>query len=191
MLMDMSPARMAFFEISGDVIIPNTTIVDITIEAENIWIKGGSLKAGKDTPFAKKLTIRLLGAQNATGFTVSPDLTGNKMFVNTGRLELIGVPPTTTWTRLTAFANKGATTLKVASTTGWKAGDQLGISPSFSTFSEYEKVTIVTVNSATNVTISPALQYAHFGDTVPTINKTYGVLDMRTGVAHLTRNIKI
>lgn len=188
----MNPQRIGYFEISGDVIIPNTTNIDITIEAENIWIKGGSFKAGTTSnPFPKKLTIRLLGVQNATGFTVSPDLTGNKMFVNTGRLELIGVPPTTTWTRLTAFANKGATTLRVASTAGWKAGDQLGISPSFSAFNEYEKVTIVSVNSATNVTITPALQYAHFGDTVPTINKTYGVLDMRTGVAHLTRNIKI
>ena len=85
--MDMNPARIGYFEINGDVIVPNTTNIDIAIEAENIWIKGGSFKAGTTQyPFPKKLTIRLLGVQNATGFTVSPDLTGNKMLVNTGTL---------------------------------------------------------------------------------------------------------
>ena len=71
--MDINPVRMGYFEISGDVLLQNTTNFDVTIEAENIWIKGGSLKAGTSAnPFPKKLTIRLLGAQNATGFTVSP-----------------------------------------------------------------------------------------------------------------------
>ncbi len=52
-------------------------------------------------------------------------------------------------------------------------------------------MTITAVNSATNVSITPALQFAHFGDANPTIVKSYGTMDMRTGVAHLTRNIKI
>jgi len=84
-IMDMNPARIAYFEINGDVIIQDTQ--DITIVAENIWIKGGSLKAGtSSTPFTHQFKIQLNGNQNATGFTVSPDLTGNKMLVNTGRL---------------------------------------------------------------------------------------------------------
>jgi len=51
-------------------------------------------------------------------------------------------------------------------------------------------VTITAINS-NNITFTPALQYAHYGDANPTIVKSYGTLDMRTGVAHLTRNIKI
>ena len=121
-LMDMNPARIAYFEINGDIIIEDKR--DIYIVAENIWIKGGSLKAGSaEAAFTHSLKIQLNGVQNATGFTVSPDLTGNKMFVVTGRLQLFGVAPGTTWTRLTEFANAGATSIKVSSTTGWKVGD--------------------------------------------------------------------
>ena len=112
------------------------------------------------------------------------------MFVNTGRLELYGMPPETIWTRLTTFADRNSTWIKVASATGWKVGDELGISPSFTATNEYEKVTITAINGL-NITFTPALKYAHFGDTNPTIVKTYGTLDMRTGVAHLSRNIKI
>jgi hypothetical protein len=60
---------------------------------------------------------------NDTGITVSPDLVGNKMIVNTGRLELFGTPPATIWTKLTAFANIGETSITLESASGWKIGD--------------------------------------------------------------------
>lgn len=120
--MDMNPANITYFEINGDVIIPDTQ--DIKIVAQNIWIKGGSLKAGlKSTPFTHNLTIEMTGDKSGTGFTVSPDLTGNKMFVVTGRLELFGAAPSSIWTRMTAFADAGATSITVASAAGWKVGD--------------------------------------------------------------------
>ena len=129
--MDMNPAKIAYFEINGDIIIEDKR--DLTIIAENIWITGsGSLKAGTaTTAFTHFLTIQLIGNQNATGFTVSPDLTGNKMFVVTGRLELFGVAPGSVWSRMTAFADKGATSIVVGSTTGWRIGDEISIAPSF------------------------------------------------------------
>ena len=71
---------------------------------------------------------------------------------------------------MTAFADKGATSIKVSSTTGWKVGDQIGIAPSFNGQTEFEKVTITAINSY-NVTFTPALQYAHFGDVNATIVK--------------------
>ncbi len=84
-IMDMNPARIAYFEINGDVIIEDAR--DITIVAENIWVKSGSIKAGTaEVAFSHQLLFQLNGNQNATGFTVSPDVTGNKMFVVTGRL---------------------------------------------------------------------------------------------------------
>lgn len=111
------------------------------------------------------------------------------MFVVTGRLELYGNPPATTWTRLTTFADKGATSINVNSTTGWAVGDQIGIAPSFSNPLEFEKVTITNL-SGNLVSFTPALNYSHFGNSSTTISKPYGTLDMRAGVAHLTRNIK-
>lgn len=112
------------------------------------------------------------------------------MIVNTGRLELFGNPPGTIWTRLTAFADKGATSITVGNVTGWKVGDELGLAPSFSGQKEFEKVTITAITGNV-VSITPALQYSHYGDPTATIIKSYGTMDMRTGVGHLTRNIQI
>jgi hypothetical protein len=49
----------------------------------------------------------------------------------------------------------------------------------------------ITAISGNTVTITPTLAYTHFGDTNATIQNNYGTLDMRAGVGHLTRNIKI
>lgn len=149
------------------------------------------MKAGEaGAAFTHSLKIQLNGNQNATGFTVSPQLTGNKMFVVTGRLELYGTAPSTVWTTMTTFANAGATSITVSNSTGWKVGDEIGIAPSFMAPKEFEKVTITGINGST-ISFTPALQYSHFGDVNPTIVKPYGTLDMRTAVGHLTRNIKI
>jgi len=45
------------------------------------------------------------------------------MFVVTGNLELYGSPPATAWSRLTAFADIGATSITVGNVSGWKIGD--------------------------------------------------------------------
>lgn len=49
-------------------------------------------------------------------------------------------------------------------------------------------ITAITQNV---VTFTPPLKYSHFGAIDPTIVKSYGILDMRAAVGHLTRNIKI
>jgi hypothetical protein len=59
------------------------------------------------------LTFQINGLKDDPGFAVSPELAGNKMFVNTGRLELFGVAPTSIWTRMTAFASIGDTSITV------------------------------------------------------------------------------
>ncbi len=48
---------------------------------------------------------------------------GNKLFAVTGTLRLIGNPPATTWTKLSAYANVGATSISVLSASGWAIGD--------------------------------------------------------------------
>ena len=45
--------------------------------------------------------------------------------------------------------------------------------------------------TSNSVTFTPALTYDHYGDSSPTIVKSYGTLDTRAGIVHLTRNIKI
>ena len=53
-IMDVNPAIFGYFEINGDIIIQDK--LNIEIIADNIWIKGGSIKAGKvELPFTHDL----------------------------------------------------------------------------------------------------------------------------------------
>lgn len=83
-------------------------------------------------------------------------------------------------TTLTADASAGATSITVGSTSGWKAGDELAFGSSTRTFSQFEKRTISSVDSATTATLTSGLTNAHSG-TSPA----------NTEVFHLTRNFKI
>lgn len=124
------------------------------------------------------------------GFIINPDIAGTKMFIVTGLLSLYGQAPSTVWTKLTAIAKPGNTTISVSSTSGWNVGDQIAIAPSFNNASEHEVVTITSINSGTSVSFTPALKYTHYGAGSATISNSIGTLDTRAGVAHLTRNIK-
>jgi hypothetical protein len=151
----------------------------------------GSLNAGtSSTPYPGKLTIKLNGNKNDIGIVIDPQVAGNKMLAVTGKLQLFGPIPTTTWTKLTAFARPGDTTIDVISTAGWQIGDELAIAPSFSSAAQHEKVKITAINGNT-VTFTPALIYKHYGAANPTVTNAVGTLDTRTGVGHLSRNIKI
>ena len=121
-IMNAQPATINYLEINGDVYIDDT--IDLSITANNIWIKGGSLNAGTSSaPLNHSLTITLNGNKEDVGLTVDPGLTGNKMLVVTGELYLYGKPPATTWSVLTAIALRGATSITVSSASGWAAGD--------------------------------------------------------------------
>jgi len=73
-----------------------------------------------------------------------------------------------------------AATLTVASTSGWAANDTLGVAATSQTYTDCENPTILTVDSATQVTLTAALTKNHSGDS-PT----------QAEVIHLTRNVKI
>ncbi len=45
--------------------------------------------------------------------------------------------------------------------------------------------------SGKTITFTPALQFEHYGAATATISNTYGVLDARSAVGLLTRNIRI
>lgn len=128
-LMDVDPAPILYLIIDGDVIVNQR---NTSISAYMIWIRAGSLAAGNaSVPFNYSLTITLLGNESDAGYSISPLAQGSKFIVVTGNLSLFGNVPSTVWTRLTAGAFAGNTTISVASTSGWAVGDQLVIGPSF------------------------------------------------------------
>ena len=189
-LMDIQPNVFGDWLIRGDVIIPDTNL-DVHIKARNIWIKSGSIKAGTSSvPYPGKLTFEILGNKNDRSYVIDPVIAGNKLFVVTGRLELYGPVPNTAWTKLTAMARRGDTTIKVISTAGWEVGAEISIAPSFNDASQHEKVTITAI-SGTTVTFTPALQFTHYGASGATVTNAAGTLDTRAAVGYLTRNIRV
>ena len=165
---------------------------DVTLTANSIWIKAGSLKSEKNEDtgvHTNKITFELLGNKNDRGYVFTPELAENKIFVVTGRLELFGPTPATQWTKLKSFAHAGDTSIIVGSASGWAVGDEIVIGPSFTSADEHEKLTITSISGST-VSFTPALQFNHYGANSKTIDNDYGTLDTRAAVGHLTRNIK-
>ena len=57
----------------------------------------------------------------------------------------------------------GQTTLGVDTDTGWLSGDEIGIAPTGSTYSEYEKRTLNANAGASSLSVSAGLTYSHLG----------------------------
>ena len=64
------------------------------------------------------------------------------------------------------------------------------IAPSYSNSNEFEEVTITAVNGNL-VSFVPALLYEHYGAPSATISNSFGVIDTRSAVGMLTRNVRI
>lgn len=105
----------------------------INISAEGIYNQGTIVAEGSttDSAYTNTLNIELLGIRTtSTQFIISNDIAvGNKVIANVGTIKLIGNPPATTATRLTAPLAAGSTTITVDSATGWAVGDTLAIAP--------------------------------------------------------------
>lgn len=186
--MDMDPAFINVFEIHGDVIVDER---DTVVMARYMWLRAGSFRAGNSTnPFAYKLDIHINGSKTDLTFVVNNKTAANKYMVVTGRLGLFGAAPATTQTRLTSKAAASATEITVESADGWVVGDELAIAPSFNNAYEFEKVTITGI-TGTTVSISPALNFTHYGAPTTTVTNAIGTIDMRAAVGHLTRRIRI
>jgi hypothetical protein len=136
LVIDMDPNPINNLTIDGLLIADDT--IDINIVANFIFIRAGNFTAGSPTkPFTHKLNIQLNGAKTDTAQVIDPLLTGNKLFVVTGALNLYGSPPITAIATLTETAFKGSSAIKVNDHTDWKAGDTITLAPSFALYSEY------------------------------------------------------
>ena len=80
----------------------------------------------------------LHGEKDDPFLVVDADAAGNKIMVVTGGLEFYGATPNTIWTRLTAIAPVGTTSITVVEADGWVVGDRIVIAPSYAGQAEYE-----------------------------------------------------
>ena len=178
----------------------------VTLEAEYIEIKGGTLQAGSaESPFPddKRAVIRLHGHRHSVNLVFGREIfvQGAKSLGVFGKLALFGSPRAgaLTWA---ALADGGApasgTTASVqADLTGWVAGDEVVLTPTGYHPDEAEKrtlaadpaVTIAADGTATSVlTFTEALQYSHTAST-----ETHGSrsMEMRGHVGLLSRNVVV
>jgi hypothetical protein len=189
-LLDVDPAPLDFLVIDGILYADDTRDVNITANA--IHVRAGNVTTGTaGRAFHKRFIIQINGKKNDSGFTIDPSFSGNKFLVVTGSLSLQGKPPATASTVLTQTAPAGSNLVWVGSSLDWAVGDQLVLSSSFSSRTEHERVTIQSLNAEGSVTLTANLQFTHYGASSITINNTFGTLDTRTRVGHLSRNIKI
>src|SRR5690606_88042 len=104
------------------------------------------------------------------------------IMISGGTLNLHG-DRTHTWTKLSATAEAGSTTIQVLDASGWRVGDEIVLASTDYNPRQAE-VRRITALRGNTITLDRPLEYMHFGKI------TFDV-DERGEVGLLTRNIKI
>jgi cell migration-inducing and hyaluronan-binding protein len=182
-------AKVKSLTINGALIFED--VKDLNLSSDWILVNGprGWLGIGEENkPHTRRATITLTANDpNENVIGEAPMNMGTKFLgAMGGVIEIHGASARkASKTLLNANVAPGATRLTVADATGWAVGDQIVVAPSGFEPREAEVVTITAVSGA-EITISPALKYAHWGSLQAYDAKT---LDQRAEVALMTRNI--
>lgn len=187
LLLDTATAPLAGLAIEGRLVADPAK--DVAITARYVMVHGANaaLEIGSEgAPHARRATITL------TGTASDPDVMGMGTKVlgvmAGGRLDLHGASAAkTAWTRLASDAQPGATSIELAESVNWAAGDTIVLAPSGFAPEEGEVAAIASV-SGTRVTLAAPLRHTHLG-TVQTIEGR--AVDMRAEVGLLSRNVVV
>ncbi len=177
-ILDVSPPALNGVTINGTLTFADKSDLELTTE----WIMlHGELAIGTEAkPHTRKATITL--TDTVKGEEVMVGMGDRGIMISGGTLNLHG-STTNTWSKLSATANAGATSIQVLDAKGWKVGDEIVLASTDFDPRQAERRTISSISGNT-ITLDKKLDYMHFG------KLTFGV-DERGEVAMLTRNIKI
>lgn len=188
-LLDIDTPVLNLILIQGGKLMFDREKPSLHLQAEKILITDkGALEVGtEDNPFPGKATITLHGHVRSREMPVY----GTKMIaLREGTLDLHGQHVPTTWTRLGATADVGATELHLTQAVTWKPGDQIVLAPTGKSQREYEELTIVAVrNGNKTLQIKPPLKYKHIS-IVQSFDGKHTV-ETRAEVGYLTRNVLV
>jgi hypothetical protein len=176
-ILDVSPPALGGVTINGKLSFADNADVELTTE----WIMlHGELEVGTEArPFTRKGTITL------TDNVKDEQLMGmgdRGIMLSGGTLNLHG-DRTNAWTKLSATANAGATSIQVLDAKGWRVGDEIVLASTDYDPRQAERRTISAI-SGNNITLDKKLEFMHFGKI------TFDV-DERGEVGLLSRNIKV
>src|SRR5687767_512622 len=177
-VLDVSPPALGGLSIDGKLSFSNNADLELTTE----WIMlHGELAIGTEgKPHTRKATITL--TDNVKGEEVMAGMGDRGIMIAGGTLNLHGAT-TNAWSKLSATANAGATSIQVLDARGWKVGDEIVLASTDFDPRQAERRTITSIRGNT-ITLDRKLDFMHFGKI------TFGV-DERGEVGLLTRNIKI
>src|SRR6187431_2403946 len=177
-ILDVSPPALGGLSIDGKLSFADNADLELTTE----WIMlHGELAIGTEArPHTRKATITL--TDNVKGEEVMVGMGDRGIMISGGTLNLHG-STTNTWSKLSATANAGATSIQVLDAKGWKVGDEIVLASTDFDPRQAERRTIAAIRG-NNITLDKKLDYMHFGKI------TFDV-DERGEVANLTRNIKV
>ncbi len=176
-ILDVSPPALGGLTINGKLSFADKSDLELTTE----WIMvHGELAIGTEAkPYTHKATITLTDNVKDEQMMGMGD---RGIMLSGGTLNLHG-DRTNTWTKLSATANAGATSIQVLNATSWSVGDEIVLASTDFDPRQAERRTISAISGNT-ITLDKKLDYMHFGKI------TFDV-DERGEVGLLTRNIKI
>ncbi|MDQ2640491.1 MAG: G8 domain-containing protein [Pseudomonadota bacterium] len=177
-VLDVSPPALGGLSIDGKLTFADNA--DLTLTTEWIMLHGELAIGSEARPHTRKATITL--TDNVKGEDVMAGMGDRGIMISGGTLNLHG-STTNTWSKLSATANAGATSIQVLDARGWKVGDEIVLASTDFDPRQAERRTMAAINGNT-ITLDRQLDYMHFGKV------TFDV-DERGEVALLTRNIKI
>ena len=186
----------------------------VELRCHHVQVHGGALIMGNHTNPILPNTLAILTLHSDTYMQVmNQPVNYNTRIYNYKRLDINGNfsavgSPVTTWRRLGAhaFAGEKEIVLEHPGAAGWRVGDSLIITSSRQSKAggdayEYHTIaniteTIDATNGSTRVSLVDALAQSHIGEIVnlTSAQQGYGnisVVDMRSAVGHLTRNVRI
>jgi cell surface hyaluronidase len=160
---------------------------DLELKSAYVMVHGRLEVGTSSVPFAKRATITLTGAAS------SNDVMGmGTKFLGTmgsGVIEMFG-ENRTSWTKLSATAAKGASSIQLETAPAWRVGDELVLASSgYRTYgvdqTERRKITAINGNT---VALDGNLQYRHWGQTQTIAGLP---LDERAEIGLLSKNITV
>ena len=157
------------------------------------WINAKQYNADSDKDIPVSGEIELWGMSESQYLTAAQNLeAGDKLIVNTGRLEIMGKEQPTRMYRLSQNANWDSSSIYVdveGDIFDWNAGDTIALAPTGFAPNESERFVIQEIiGNRIDLDRHPSFEY--FGSNVTEEFLIAGV-DIRGEVAHLSRSFKI
>mmetsp|Transcript_29264 Transcript_29264/g.28392 ORF Transcript_29264/g.28392 Transcript_29264/m.28392 type:complete len:776 (-) Transcript_29264:1803-4130(-) len=191
MILDVDTPILNIVEINGRLTFQDNG--DKHFQAKYIFVRAGELLIGsEEEPFTHNAIITLYGLKDNEYIVFKDNIeAGDKILINTGRVEMHGQSRVNYLTRLTETANPGASVIYVESNLDWMAGDVIALAPTTVVYNDSDVAVIVSYDSVNGRTeLDRELTGYHWGDSASTASDYNGV-DMRGEVFLLNRNIRV